>query len=139
MTNFKYRVYHSQQYNWPKNERRFVLGPEHPFKPLGLIIFGAGNAIVNRLIVGNNDQLVKPVPAKMFSPQGFTIEDLEKLAQGPSMQATLAMKGIFSTRMSVVNIGTHITIELSEPVDTILYWGVEQEYIPRNNHVDKKS
>jgi hypothetical protein len=126
----KYRVYHSRQYNQPKGVgiTRFIFRPERPFKPLGLIIFGPGNALVDRLIIGNCDQLVVPTPANVFTPRGFTIEELELLCTSSTMSAVLEERGIFTMAMFTVNIGTHLNIDLTEPVDTVLFWGIEQDY-----------
>ena len=125
----KYRLYHTAQegYKHDKEATRFVFCPQYPFRPFGLIIFEPGSSLVQRVIVGNQDQLVAPIAAEHLSSEDLTIELLEQLSKESSMESILASLGIVKMTMPTVNPGTYLTVELTSPVGIVAFWGIEQD------------
>ena len=125
----RYRLYHSNQpgFEHGKGCRRFSFYPQSAFRPMGVIIFGANDAILHSVVVGTQEQLIASIPADMMGPKGLTIEQLEMLVRSSSMQSALSSRGIPSLALPTADIGMRFGIEVSEPVDIVVFWGIEAD------------
>lgn len=126
--NTKYRLYHSDQdgCRHERGSKLFCFRPQYPYRPLGLIIFSPGEAILLSVLIGMQQQLVQPIQADILGPKEFTIGQLELLEKSSRMQEILNSRGV--PRLDLVTAGpsTYLTVELSEPVEIVCFWGLEQ-------------